>query len=375
MSIVDRYICFQFFKVLFVALASLIGLFIIIDLFEHLDDFVELGKHRGGMLNVVIDYYTPRTLTFFDKTCGILCLIAGIFVLTTMQRSNELSAVMAGGIPLLRIVKPIAFCVLVIVSLSVVNREYLIPKYESKLVRDATNWLGEKQTAMKPKFDYESEIFIAGSGVIPAKQKLVSPIFQLPASMQQFGGKILATEAIYHPANDQHAAGYLLKGVNLPKDMTAIASHQSDAISIYSPADASWLEADECFVCSDIDFKRLMETQMTRQFYSTSDLVKGLHNPSLDYGAPTRVTTHARVVQPFVDFALLFIGLPIVAGRADRNVFVAIGLTLIFIGGFFVFTMFSHGMGNYGFIQPALAAWLPLIGLFPLAHFAYHSMK
>ena len=92
---------------------------------------------------------------------------------------------------------------------------------------------------------------------------------------------------------------------------------------VLTPHDTDWLKPDECFVASDITFNQLEGGPAWRQFASTGELLTGLHNRSLDYGADVRVTIHARLVQPILDVTLLFLGLPLVLSRQHRNVFVA----------------------------------------------------
>ena len=68
-------------------------------LFENLEEFISYAERQGSLLGVLIDYYGARVLSFFDRISGLLALIAAIFTVTWFQRSNELTAVTAAGIP------------------------------------------------------------------------------------------------------------------------------------------------------------------------------------------------------------------------------------------------------------------------------------
>jgi lipopolysaccharide export system permease protein len=57
-------------------------------------------------------------------------------------------------------------------------------------------------------------------------------------------------------------------------------------------------------------------------------MIRELRNPSSDLGADVRVAIHGRFMQPFLDTTLLFLGLPFVITRTNRNAFIAIGLCL-----------------------------------------------
>jgi lipopolysaccharide export system permease protein len=376
MTTIDRYVLQLFFKVAIVCSVSMIGLFVVIDLFEHLEDFIDLSKTEGGLPQLIVAYYGPRALSFFDRTSGLLALVSGIFVITLLKRNRELEAIMAGGIPLMRVVRPIFVGVLVIAGLSVANREMLIPACKDRLTREANNWRGEKEIAIRPRYDYETDIFIAGKSGVAADQKILSPIFQLPGTMKAFGSKILAGEAFRQAANANHPAGYLLQEVTFPHriDQRNSVNQDGDWL-ILTPKDTSWLKPGECFVVSKVDFKQLTETETEKQFSSTAELINGLHKPSPDYGAQTRVAVHSRFVQPLLDLSLLFVGIPIVITRRDRNIYTAIAAAMGLLAGFFLLNMTCHSLGGYGLIRPALAAWIPVFVLVPFAWTFSRGMK
>lgn len=127
---------------------------------------------------------------------------------------------------------------------------------------------------------------------------------------------------------------------------------------------------DACFVVSDITFEHLAADGAWCQFASTPQLIDVLRNPSLDYGADTRVTLHRRFVQPVLDVTLLFLGMPFVLSRANRNIFVATAQCLLLVAGFFVVVLGCQTLGNTILVSPALAAWLPMLIFVPLAYVA-----
>ena len=77
---------------------------------------------------------------------------------------------------------------------------------------------------------------------------------------------------------------------------------------------------------------------------------------------------HARIVQPLLDMTLLFLGLPLVVTRENRNVFVAMGICMVVTTAFSLVVAGVQSLGEVpiGF-SPPLAAWTPLIIFVPLA--------
>ena len=78
---------------------------------------------------------------------------------------------------------------------------------------------------------------------------------------------------------------------------------------------------------------------------------------------------HARIVQPLLDMTLLFLGLPLVVTRENRNVFVAMGICMVVTTTFTLVVMGMQGLGeiSYWIFTPTLAVWAPLMIFVPLA--------
>ena len=158
-----------------------------------------------------------------------------------------------------------------------------------------------------------------------------------------------------------------------PDDVSGIASFSMDGLPlVLGPKDTPWLEPDQCFVVSDVNFEQLVTGNAWRQYSATPELIAGLHNPSLDFAADVRVAVHARLVQPVLDVTLLLLGLPIVLSRQSRNVFVSAGICLLVVAGFVLVVLACHQAGGATLITPALAAWIPLMLFVPAA---VHSLR
>jgi lipopolysaccharide export system permease protein len=365
----------QFIKVLLVCFLSLTGLFIVIDVFSNLEEFLDLAARQGGLLAVLCDYYGARTLTFFDRTSALIGLMAATFVATHLVRTNELAALMAAGIPKIRVVAPLLGGAVAISLLAAVNREAFIPPLRDRLMRNAQDWEGTRERKLDPRYDNRTDILINGHHTLAAERCIVQPTFRRQPDMGQFGGQLTADHAYYHEPQPGRPGGYLLCGVQQPKELSEIPSyHRDKSPMVLSPRDTPWLEVDQCFVVSDITFEQLAAGSTWRQFSSTAELMDGLRNPSLDFAADVRVAVHARIVQPLLDMTLLCLGLPVVLSRQNRNVFVAAGMCLLIVAAFILVVLACHAAGHSSLISPALAAWCPLMIFVPFARLSLATL-
>ena len=330
MFILYRYLLRQFSQIFVICFSSLLGLYIMIDAFGNLDEFMSYGDRHGGALPVIARYYAYRSVSFFDATSGIIALISAMFTLALFQRYNELTALLAAGIPKWRVLKPVIAAVATISLVAAGSRELLIPAVRDKLCLDAHDMAGEKAHELKlPKWDNSTDILISGKESIAKTQQIREPVFRLPPSLDAPFNQLQAANAFFRPADGDHPAGYLLVGMTQPKDLAKRASLPRNGPKvIFTPRDYRWLKTDECFVASDITFEQLVGTDNWRHYASFLELVRSLHNPSLVLGGDAVVAIHARPLQPVLDLTLLFLGLPLVLRRNTENMFVAIGLCL-----------------------------------------------
>jgi len=375
MLIIDRYVLRLYLKVLVVCFLSLTGLFIIIDLFSNLDKFQRIVDRDGSWPAVLCAYYGPRALTFFDRTSPLMALVAATFAISSLQRSNELAALMAAGIPKIRVVRSLIIGGVAVSLFAAVCRESLIPAYRERLMRNAQDWRGDNERDLNPRYDNRTDILIAGRYTVAAERRIGHPQFRLPRGLGRFGSQLAAENAYYRPPVGDRPGGYLLVGVRQPEHIADIPSVYVKAAPILlTRQDTDWLEPDQCFVVSDVLFEQLSEGNDWRQFSPTRELLAGLRNPSLDYGADVRVTVHARFLQPFLDMTLFFLGLPLVISRENRNIFVAIGLCALVVAIFFVVVLTCHTLGSNYLLPPALAAWCPLLIFVPTARVIAQSL-
>ncbi len=369
MGIIDRYLLRQFLKAFVICYVSLAGLYVVFDAFTNLEGFLHYAEKQGGLLKVMGPFYFYRSVWIFDRTAGLLVLTAAMFTVTWLQRHNELTALMAAGVPRARVVLPVLGAVVAIVLLAAANRELLIPRFRDELARKPKDLAGDAPRELNPQRDERTDIFIRGAAAVAADQRIEKPSFRLPTSLDHYARQLVARQAFYKPPENGRPGGYLLDGVEQPKDLAAQPSlFLGEQPVIITPRDApGWLRPDQCFVASDVTFEQLTSNRAWREFSSTADLIRGLKNQSTDFGGNVRVLVHTRFVQPLLDVTLLFLGLPLALRPGNRNVFISLGICGAVVTVFVLVVMGFQRLGAIYAIQPALAAWMPLVIFVPVA--------
>jgi len=377
MTTIDRYMLRQFIQSFLICYLSLTGLFIVFDAFTNLEDFLRHAEKAGGLFALMGWHYFYQSILFFDRTAALLALVAAMFTVTWIQRHNEMIALMAAGISRARVVVPVILAAIAIALLAAANRELVLPRLTKELSRKPADMLGDVGRSLNQQRDHHSGIWIDGKQTFSDQKRIEKPSFDLPSALDQYGSQLVAENAFYRPPEGQRPGGYLLEGVTQPKDIATRASLSLDGepLLITSHNEPEWLGPDQCFVVSDLDFAQLTGGRAFREFGSTAQLISELRNRSLAPGADLRVAIHSRVVAPFLDITLLFLGLPLVVSRESRNVFVAIGLCGLVVTIFLLVAAASQQLGANYLLSPALAAWIPLLIFVPVAVWMAESIR
>ena len=386
-GIIDRYMLRQFIQTFVICFISLTGLYVVFDAFTNLEKFIECAENNHvGLFSLVASYYSYQTLFFFDLTAGMLALTAAMFTITWIQRHNEMTALLAAGVSRIRVATPVMVAAAVIALLGTANRELVMPHFRFELNRTPYDPLGNKDMAMSPRIDGMTNIMIDGKKTVASERKIVAPNFLLKEPLAGYykDDHIVAAEAYYQRAQGDLPAGYLLKGVSEPKNIDkepSLVVGDQLVVLTRSKQDqrgrrdrsglSDFLESGECFVASGVDLDMII----TKGAYaSTPDLVRSLHNPSLGLGRDVETGIHARIMRPFSDLTLLFLGLPLVLTRDNKNIFVAIGLCVAVVSVFVLFSMSMQALATSHWISPQFAVWTPLFIFVPIAVWMGHKM-
>ena len=195
MTTLDRMFFASFVRNFLIVLVSLIGLYLVVDLFMNLNDFTRGKNGILGVLSHVGGYYGAQLALIFDRLGELITLAAAVFTAAWMQRNNELLPQLSAGVPTRRVIRPILFGVFIGAALMPLNTEFYIPAVAEELAmaRDdpdhmrlfgllGDKWIAEQQSGtrdesrqrknfqVKGAYDSNKDHFI-GDSAIPAVSK------------------------------------------------------------------------------------------------------------------------------------------------------------------------------------------------------------
>ena len=103
MRILDRYVLREFLGYLGLGIAGFIVIFVVVDLFEKIDVFLD---HRAP-LGLVARFYLFRAPEVVVLAFPVSLLLATFLALGQLNKFGELTAMRAAGLPLLTILRPV----------------------------------------------------------------------------------------------------------------------------------------------------------------------------------------------------------------------------------------------------------------------------
>lgn len=121
---IDRYIIRKFIGTYFAALLVIIGIVIIFDLSEKIDDFVD---RQAPLKEIIFQYYANFIPYFINMFSPMFVFITVIFFTSKMAANSEIIAILAGGISFKRMLWPYFVSSAFITIFTLLLNLYVIP--------------------------------------------------------------------------------------------------------------------------------------------------------------------------------------------------------------------------------------------------------
>ena len=375
MTILDRYLCSVFLRTFLICFLSFSGLFTVVHLFSNLDELTAIAE-KVGWLAVFQEFYLPRVADLYDKSAGILILISAVFAVSLLQRRREMTAMEAAGLTKLRILRPIFVLSMIFVGLTIANREMLIPRLKAQLVRTPQSWGDTGKTEMSSQTDANG-ITIQGEYFFFADKRIANIQIELPATVTPMTRPLRAKSGFLRSATNWRPAGIMLDAVTSNMESLSPSINGADGeLTVYTPANHSWLSERQLFVRCDLSKEQIAFGKQQAQYQSTAELIASANKPKRWSTRSEYVNIHARLVRPILDITLLLLGLPLVIGGIERNVFVSAGICFGIVGLVQLTSIVCYSLGASSQIRPAaLAAWTPVLLYVPAAIISMRSLR
>ncbi|MCY2930014.1 MAG: LptF/LptG family permease [Planctomycetota bacterium] len=173
MTTLDRYIIRTFITSVILWFIVLMSVRVMADLLFNFDEFADTGGDFGERIQWIATYYSCQSVLYFAELGGVIIVAAAVFSLARMNYTNELTAILASGVSLYRVLFPILIGSVIVGGLIFIDREFLIPSISHRLVRTRDN--DTIKDFMIPARSDENRTAWYAKMFNPAQGKMVSP--------------------------------------------------------------------------------------------------------------------------------------------------------------------------------------------------------
>ncbi len=357
MNLLDRQMIRAYLKAYLICLVSLVGLYVVVDLFTNLEDFAE---HHSGLVPVlrhIGTYYGFRIPKIFDTLCEPIVLMAAAFTVALLQRNNELLPLLSAGVSTRRVVRPVLITACFLLALDVVVQELIIPRIGHRLTFDRDDPEGDKDLVVQGAYE-PNGIHIEGR-IASRKGMVVREEFYvvIPESIAGTLLNLSAKEGRYiKPGPGRYTGGWLMTGTTPER----LENWDNPVLEMIDPG-KYFLHTQE------VDFDTITRDRKWYTFASTARLAAELSKPDSTRLAAMAVLFHMRFTRPILGMILVLGGLSIILRDQNRNVFLSTGLCLGLCALFFAALFICRSLGDNEYISPALAAWIPVLIFGPMS--------
>ena len=343
MTMLKRYVLIQFVKIYLLTASGLIGIFLIVDFFERIDEFLVKDAPMIDLISYFI--FKIPFIAFYMAPQAVL--LATVITLASLSQNNELTAMKACGISITGITFPIIGASLVVTLLILASSEFLSPITNQKM-----NYIFIKKIRTEPsygKVPTENLWFKSINGDIwninsfdPYKSTLEGIIILKLGKDHSIIQRIDARSALWASNKWEFIDGYIRKF-----NKAGIQSTQYFERKFFDTPETP---------------KNFSKVHRRPEEMSLSQLYQEIQTQNLEGKDTTMewIELHRNISYPFISvvMALLAIPLSIRSSRHGGLLFcVGVNIAMGFIFSF-IYAM-SISLGRGGTFDPILAAWGP----------------
>lgn len=341
MTIIDKYLTKEILKFLGLILVMVISIFLTVDFFEKIDNFIE----AGATLSKVLSFFQLRIPFIIVQIAPFSILLAVLIVFGLMNKKNELIALKSSGISIYYLLRPVLFiaCIMGIllfllanivvpITINKANKIWLeeIKKKSAVIARKQNIWIKGNRSIFHIKYYNPSNQTISGITLYYFDQT-----FRLSRRVDARSGYFEFGKWVFRDLMEQR----LEKGQN----DYSITFHK---------------ERIEPLEFVPEDFKRVIKKSEEMNLLELLAYIRNVESEGYD-ATSYRVDLHAKVAFPFICIILSLCAMGIAAKRKMKtglSLNITYGIGVIFL--YWIFYSFCLSIGYGGMLPPFIAAWM-----------------
>ena len=349
MKLIDRYVLRQFIQTALFALIAFMIIFVVVDLMENLDDFLD----KSANTRIIATYYIWFLPEIIKLMIPVAMLLSALFTTGRLSTYNELAALKSSGFSLYRFMAPLLVLSLLVSAASVYFNGWIVPYANTKKMEIARVYFQKDIEFISKNNIYiqDADNRILSIGIYDDYSTIAQQV-----SIQEFDRRdptVLTSryDAIQMRWNDKQRTWYLLNGTQRSFDggrevMERFATRQIGPLN-FSPEDIKKKQQKP----DEMDYNDLKQF-IANQQRAGQDVSRWL------------VDFHGKIAFPFASFIVVLFGIPFSSIKRRSGLGIEFGIAVAICFLYMIFLKFSQAFGYNGDLNPLLTAWLANIIFF-----------
>lgn len=350
---IDKYIIRKFIGTYAAAIILIIGIVIIFDISEKIDNFVE---KEAPLKAIVFDYYKNFIPYFVNMFSPLFVFITVIFFTSKLAANSEIIAMLAGGISFNRLMYPYFLSALAIALLSLALGLYVIPPANKQRSAFEDKYINGRFYNSQKNIHYQTE---PGTYVYVQRFNTWNNT-AIKFTIEQIEGhdlksKLSASTAVW----DSTKCAWKLKNYYIreyvgDKEIISFGKEKDTVLQI----DVS-------------DFYRKQNSYETLDSRELNELIekqRARGDKNVKYALMEK---HTRYAMPFSAFILTLMGVSLSSKKRRGGIGLNLGIGIALSFSYILFLKFSQMFVHTDLLPPGIALWVPNIMYAVIAVFLY----
>lgn len=345
-GIIDYYIAKKFLGTFFFSLVLILGIAVIFDFSEKIDDFIQ---KEAPLKAVIFDYYLNFIPYFATLFAPMFVFISVIFFTSKLAINTEIIAILNSGMSFRRLLMPYFFSAALIAAFTFTLTNFVIP--HANIVR-----LGFEEKYWRDPGFRKVMVSSIHRQVYPNVYIYMESYNALTKSGRNFSmekfddhgrleSKLSANMVRWDTTTNKWGAWWYVIRETDSLGERLITGRRIDTVINVTPA----------------DFGRSPEFVNTMTLGELEDYIDVLKLQGSDELKLYLNEKHRRYAMPFAFFVLTLIGVSLSSRKIRGGIGMQVGLGLLLTFSYILFLQFASQFSLKGNLNPAFAMWIPNI--------------
>lgn len=359
MKILDKYILYQYIKNFLFGIISFLLIFVLVDLFENIDKFID-NKLSNYLIFLYYIYFIPEILKLIIPV-GIL--LATLFTTSKFNTYSEMTAINSSGISIYRFALPIFIFGIFITLFSIYFNGWIVPKANaSKFSIERTYLNKNKLPGFIQNFHIQdSENHIITFGNYNEKDKSGSNV-----SIQIFENSNISTLKYRYDSKSMNWDSVKSEWKLISVIQRNFDSANAINFKLYDTVYASALpEVNKIYLSPS----QILKKQLKPDELLLTDLKEFID--VMEEGGQnvirSKVDYYSKISFPFANLVVILFGISLSSNKRKGGAAIQFGLSILVTFIYLGFIKVSQTFGYNGDISPLFTAWLANITFLILA--------